>query len=108
MLRGIALFITLVSSAMAQSERGNIAGIVTDPQGAAIAGAQLAVIHRDTNTTTRVTTTPSGEYNAPNLVPGVYRIEITAPGFKRFLDQNVTVGASSTVRVDAQLQLGQV
>jgi hypothetical protein len=65
---------------VAQSERGNITGIITDPAGAAVAGADLTVISRDTNAATKVTTTSTGEYNVPNMPPGVYRIEITAPG----------------------------
>src|SRR5690348_10451672 len=93
---------------MAQSERGNITGIVTDPSGAAIASAELSVVSRDTNATAKSITTSSGEYNAPNLPPGVYRIEISAPGFKRFVRQNVVVSASTSVRIDAKLQLGQV
>ncbi len=92
----------------AQGERGNITGIVTDPAGAALAGAELSVVSRDTNATTKATTTSGGEYNVPNLPPGVYRIEITAVGFKRFLQQNIIVSAATTVRLDAALQLGQV
>ena len=33
---------------------------------------------------------------------------MTAPGFKRFVQQNVIVAASTAVRLDTQLQLGQV
>ena len=92
----------------AQGERGNITGIVTDPARAALAGAELSVISRDTNAVTKATTTSGGEYNVPNLPPGVYRLEITAVGFKRFLEQNIVVSAATTVRLDALLQLGQV
>ena len=92
----------------AQGERGNITGVVTDPTGAALAAAELSVISRDTNAVARAITTSRGEYNVPNLPPGVYRIEITAVGFKRFLQQNVVVSAATTVRIDALLQLGQV
>jgi hypothetical protein len=95
-------------AAFGQSERGNITGIVTDPTGAAVAGASLTITQRDTNAAVSLTTTASGEYNAPNLLPGGYRIEITATGFKRFVQQNLVVSAGSTVRVDAVLQLGQV
>ncbi len=38
----------------------------------------------------------------------MYRIEITAPGFRRFVQDGVTLTAGATVRVDAQLQIGQV
>src|SRR5438552_2026459 len=88
---------------LSQSERGNVTGIVTDPSGAAVPGAEITVTHRDTNATVKVVTTPTGEYNAPNLLPGTYRVEITAPSFKRFVQQNVVVAASTTVRLDVQL-----
>src|SRR5688572_22262872 len=91
-----------------QSERGNVSGLVTDPAGAAVGSAKLTIVHRDTNTASNVATTEGGEYNVPNLAPGSYRIEITAPGFKRFVQENVNVAAASTLRVDVQLQLGQV
>jgi hypothetical protein len=107
-VRLVALFCLIAVLAFAQSERGNITGIVTDPTGAAIVAAELTVIHRDTNAGTKATATATGEYNVPNLTPGVYRVEITASGFKRFVQQNVVVAASTTVRLDAQLQLGQV
>src|SRR5436190_832311 len=104
-----AVFVVLASLALlGQSDRGNITGIVTDPTGASIASAELSVINRDTNATVKLVTTSSGEYSAPNLPPGSYRIEITAPGFKHFVRQNIEVSASTTVRVDAKLQLGQV
>ena len=105
----LSLALVLAAGALfAQSERGNISGVVTDPAGAAIAGARLTVIHRDTNVSSTFVTTPSGEFSAPNLSPGAYRIEITAPGFKRNLLDNIVVAAASSVRVDVQLQLGQV
>src|SRR2546423_8147681 len=105
----ITLFgVCLCAVLLAQSERGNITGIVSDPTGAAVAGAQVAIVNRDTNATVNVVGSSSGEYNAPTLRPGIYRVEITAPGFKRFVQQNVAVSASGTVRLDAQVQLGQV
>lgn len=103
----LAVFLTAFAT-FAQSERGNIAGIVTDPTGAAVAGADILVISRDTNATTRIVTTSTGEYNAPNLSPGSYRLEIANPGFKRFVQLNIVVAAASSTRVDIQLQLGQV
>ncbi|MBL8215630.1 MAG: TonB-dependent receptor [Bryobacterales bacterium] len=106
----LGLTCLLVSSfaVWAQSERGNITGIVSDPSGAAVAGATLTITQRDTNATVTLTSTAAGEYNAANLLPGGYRMEITASGFKRFVQQNLVVSAGSTVRVDAVLQLGQV
>ncbi|HTM52197.1 MAG TPA: TonB-dependent receptor [Bryobacteraceae bacterium] len=106
--RKLTLLLATAMAVFAQSERGNITGIVTDPTGAAVASANLLVIHQDTNATTRLVATSKGEYNAANLPPGSYRIEVMAPGFKQLVRQNIGVAASTTVRVDAQLQLGQV
>jgi len=106
--RILATIALAAASLCAQSERGNITGIVTDQSGAAVAGAQLTLTQRDTNAVTRAISTISGEYNLPNLLPGGYRLEISASGFKRFLQQNITLSAGNTVRVDATLQIGQV
>lgn len=99
-LAGLSLF--------AQSERGSITGVVTDPTGAAVPAAQITVTNRDTNVANKSVATANGEYSVPNLSPGTYRIEVTSTGFKRYLQQNAVVTASSTVRIDAVLQLGQV
>jgi hypothetical protein len=104
----VSVFVFLASFvALAQSERGNITGIVTDPTGATVAGAELLVTHSGTNASAQALSTATGEYNVPNLLPGEYRVEITATGFKRFA-QNVVVAAATTVRLDAPLQLGAV
>ncbi len=107
-VRTLPLFFFCVLAALAQSERGSNTGIATDPSGAAVAGAGITVTQRDTNAAAKITTTSTGEYSASNLLPGAYRIEITATGFKRFVQQNLNVSAGGTVRVDAILQLGQV
>jgi hypothetical protein len=94
--------------AAGQSERGNITGIITDSSGASVAGAQVAVIKLDTNAAMRSAASAAGEYNLPSLPPGSYRLEISAAGFKRFVQQNIVVPAGSTVRIDARLELGQI
>ena len=81
--------------AFGQSERGNIAGVVVDVSGAAIPAVPVVITNVNTNFYEHVTTTSNGEYNAPNLVPGTYRVEVTASGFKRFVAQNVILTAGS-------------
>ena len=93
---------------LAQSERGNITGLVTDATGAVVPGVSVVITNTATNVPEHVTTTSAGEYNAPNLVPGDYRIEIAAAGFKRFTEGGIALTAGSTARVDARLELGTV
>ena len=99
----VALLSVFSLAAMAQSERGNITGIATDQSGAAVAGAAISVTQRDTNAMVKTATSPNGEYNVPNLVPGAYRIEIVSAGFKRFIQQNLNVTAGRTVRVEPKV-----
>lgn len=108
MLSRLAVVFCLAFALYGQSERGNISGIVTDSSGAAIPDQPVVITNAATNTAERVTTTGSGEYNAANLAPGDYRIEVDAPGFKRFVAGKITLTAGQTARIDVQLQIGQL
>ena len=105
----VTLTVLLVASlAFAQFERGTIAGAINDSSGAPIPNVAISIVNTATNTTVRVTSTNTGEYNVPNLQPGDYRIEISAQGFKRYVENGVHVTSGGTVRQDATLQIGQV
>ncbi|MEO5953503.1 MAG: carboxypeptidase-like regulatory domain-containing protein, partial [Chloroflexia bacterium] len=107
-MRTISIFLLVIAAAFAQTERGQIAGVITDATGAAVAGAQIHILNKATSTPSSVISGSSGDYTAANLLPGAYRIEITASGFKKFIQDNVLISASASVRIDAALQLGQV
>src|SRR5436309_13533026 len=66
------------------SQTGGITGVVTDPQGAVVAGATVNVISESTGKTERTATTGAdGGYAATLLPPGAYRLEIAASNFKQ-------------------------
>ena len=108
MFSRLTVVLCLAAGLYAQSERGNINGVVTDSSGAAVPNQPVIITNSATNTSERVTTTNSGEYNAANLMPGNYRVEVDATGFKRFVADKVILTAGQTLRIDAQLQLGQL
>jgi len=99
------ILLLVVAPAFCQTERGNITGQVRDSTGSVVPGAEVVATHLSTNLETKVQTTSAGEYNLP-VTPGVYRVTVTAPGFKRYVRDVVTVDAASTVRLDAALELG--
>ncbi|MFN7939602.1 MAG: TonB-dependent receptor [Bryobacteraceae bacterium] len=107
MTRYSCLFVLFTASLFSQTERGNITGQVKDPSGASIAGAEVVATHTLTNVQSRTISTAAGDYNLP-LSPGPYRVAVTAAGFKRYEHTNVTLATSSTVRLDATLELGAV
>ncbi|HTS62801.1 MAG TPA: carboxypeptidase regulatory-like domain-containing protein [Candidatus Acidoferrales bacterium] len=107
-IQGVIFCFFLVTALFAQGDRGTITGAVTDSTGAPIPNVAVSIVNTATNTTVRVTTTSTGEYTVASLPPGEYRVEIAAPGFKRFVENGVRAAAGGTVRLDAQLEVGQV
>src|SRR5262245_7852188 len=75
----------LACLANAQEARGSIAGKVTDPQGAVIAGAAVTVTNTETNAITRTRSNDTGYFEATLLNPGQYSVAVETPGFKRSL-----------------------
>ena len=63
----VILAFSVVSVLNAQINRGVIEGIVSDAQGAIVAGAQVEITSIDTNITARTTTNDSGYYRVGDL-----------------------------------------
>jgi hypothetical protein len=60
---------------------GQLGGVVTDPQGAVVAGAKITVTSSTTGTKKTATTDSSGRWFIANMPPGQVKIEIAAQGF---------------------------
>jgi hypothetical protein len=104
----IAIHAGLVVPAGAQSTAGRILGTITDPSGAAVAGAVVLITDVQRGTSRTLNTDDSGSYAAPDLEPGTYKIRIEAKGFKTTERPSVTVEVATDVRADFALQPGQV
>jgi hypothetical protein len=101
----IALLPLLSSMAVAQQSSA-INGAVTDPSGAAIQNASVALTNTAQGTSITVSTNSAGEYSLPGLDAGTYNLQITAPGFEKFEATGIVVRVSRKERVDAQLAVG--
>lgn len=104
----LAAIVVICAPLSAQSTYGSIAGTVTDPSGAAIAGADVTLTNVGTSEKRTQTTKEDGLYQFVNLVPGRYGIEVTKPGFKRYTRPEIVVDVNQNARVDAALQVGDV
>src|ERR1700688_1609657 len=72
----------MASSVWAQNAAsGTISGQVTDPQGAAIAGAEIKLLDKGTGSVKTFTSNEAGRYDIFNLNPGLYDVTITRQGF---------------------------
>jgi hypothetical protein len=96
----------LANPLQAQVDRGNIVGLVTDPAGARVSGAQVTVTNIAANQPVIVTTDDNGQYAANLLRIGTYSITVEKPGFQKAVQSNVDVGVNQTARVDIALRVG--
>ena len=85
---------------------GAVQGTITDKTGAVVSGATVTAVNDTTQATMTTKTTKSGFYAVPSLPPGSYSVDVTAPGFQRYIQKNVMVIALSTATVNAQLSVG--
>ena len=83
---------------------GNIQGVVTDPSGAAVAGAKIGLRNLDTGVTATIETSISGNYRFSSLPPGRYTVRAEASGFAA-TEQNVTLGTGQTQGINIALAL---
>jgi TonB-dependent receptor len=96
---GLVLF-GPTTPAVAQVGKGTIAGHVTDPSGAVLKGAKIALDPSGLNVASDV----QGEFLIKDLDPGTYTIAVTYVGFAPFT-KSVDVGAGAMITVDAPMQL---
>jgi hypothetical protein len=85
---------------------GAIAGLTTDPSGAAVANARVTILDEDSRTTRTSQTGAEGAFRSALLSPGSYSLTVEAPGFDRQLLSSIKVQAGETTFVEIRLKLG--
>src|SRR5580692_7210018 len=104
----IFLVLVLAAPLISQSTSGRILGNISDPSGAAVSGATVVITDVQRGTTRTVPTNASGDYAAPDLQPGIYKVRAEAKGFKVVERVNVVVEVAEDLRIDISLPPGQV
>ena len=87
---------------------GGLAGIVTDPSGAVVSGAQVRVRNEQTGTSQATTADSQGSYQFFGLPAGSYAISISREGFSEFNRRNIRVNSGHINTINAVLQVGAV
>jgi hypothetical protein len=85
-----------------------IDGYVTDPSGQFIAGAQVNAIEVDKGQVHSTTTDVTGRYYLSNLSIGKYQIEVSAPGFKGFVQKGIELQIATNPHINVRLEIGAV
>jgi Carboxypeptidase regulatory-like domain/TonB-dependent Receptor Plug Domain len=104
----LAALLCTAAIALCQVNTGTISGIVTDPTGAAIPNVQVIVVQTETNFETRVVTNAEGLYRVQSLLPGTYRLTFEGAGFRRLVQDGLTLHVGQVLPVNGTLEIGQL
>lgn len=107
-LKTFLLSLFLSTFCLAQGDRGNVVGSVTDSSGAGIPGVAVTIQSPSTGLVQKTTTASDGNYNVPYLPAGSYSVTAEKTGFSVAESAGIIVEVSNTTRVDLQLQIGHV
>jgi len=102
------LLFLLSHSSHAQSPTGTISGIVTDPTGAPIVGAEILVVNDLTRVQYPGKTNNEGIYMVSNLPPGPYLLQVSKFGFKTIIKPDITLNVQDALALNFALPLGSV
>ncbi len=91
----------------AQVAGATLAGTVTDASGGVVPNARVSITNTATGVARDVTTDSAGFYSAPNLLPGIYNIAASAPGFSTYVQTGVTLTVGASQALSFSLKVGQ-
>jgi hypothetical protein len=100
------MFVLFVSCVDAQSTSGTMSGIVLDPSGKAIPGADVLIVNDATGVRYPGTTNGEGIYAVPNLPPGTYRVQIAKIGFKTLIKPDIVLHTQAALAINFTLPMG--
>jgi outer membrane receptor protein involved in Fe transport len=92
----------------AQTYKATILGRISDGSGAAVSGAKVTATNLETGISVTTLSNQDSGYVIAQLVPGRYRVMVEAAGFKTFTREAVTLEVDRTLRIDAQLEVGEI
>lgn len=107
-LAGLSGMGLLAMSCHAQVLYGTLTGTVEDATEAVVPAAAVKVTNPGTGQVREMVTNSSGSYTLTNLTPGVYSLDVSAPGFQGHQRDNIEISINTVSRVDVRLQVGEV
>src|SRR5215471_4925085 len=107
-LRAVSLVACITFSILAFAQyRASIQGVVTDPQGAVVSGANVTLNNLETGLTSTVTTDGRGIYNFSGLPPAKFSITVEKGGFKKKTIDSFGIVAEQANAINVTLEVGQ-
>jgi hypothetical protein len=91
----------------AQNTNATIRGQVLDPTGALVPNASVAIVNQQTGVVVfQGESDSAGVFVAPQVIPGTYKVTVTAPGLKQAVVNNLVATVAQTASITVNLELG--
>lgn len=90
----------------AQVLYGSVVGLVEDPSGSSIPGAEITVTNKETGQVFTTKSDQDGRYTIGNVLPGSYDLKVTANGFRPLTRTDLGVTANTVSRAELKLEVG--
>jgi hypothetical protein len=101
-----AVSLFLPAATEAQQGTSDLRGRVVDSQQAALPGASVTLRHQESGRFRETVSGPDGTIFLSAMDPGVYTIEATLQGFKKFERKDVRLEVGRTAQVEITLEVG--
>ena len=102
---GILLFAAMLG---AQETTASLRGVILDPSGARVPSAKVTAIQEETGFTRSTLSAEDGSYLLVLLPIGHYRLEITAQGFRKYIQEGISLSVNQVAQVPVHLEVGLV
>src|SRR5215472_8987156 len=108
-LLAAAVLAAAALTSSAQTSSGSIAGMVVDPQHAAVTNATVTLMEPERKTSVATKTDNEGRFVFPQVLPGRYTIIVENPGFKKAERRDVNLLANDKISAGViTLEVGTV
>jgi hypothetical protein len=93
-------------TAVAQTSKGILVGVVRDSTGAVVPFAKITVVNQETGEKREDTSSSDGTYRVDAINPGKYEVDVVASGFKQYQSKGNIVNPSVVSTANATLDIG--
>ena len=104
----VVMCIATAGTAHAQFETATVLGTVRDTTTAVVPDASVTLTNTATGVSMTRTTNAEGNFEFFTVSAGLYLLTVEKAGFAMAMIENITVQVGSRLRVDAQMNVGQV
>jgi outer membrane receptor protein involved in Fe transport len=107
----LALFLSALSVNHVQAQsvlEGKLTGTVEDNEGVALPGVTVEITGASIMGARSALTSSRGSFVFLNVPPGTFKLTASIPGFKTYVQENIILGAGSTVDIKVLMEIGTI